>query len=124
MYRQDKLYLAFRNKDIMKYLAFRLDVAEESFLSIAKDEESENSGEECDGDNNDRPKSKRQRTVPIPPSQRRTAGNKHLPEMDDIPLAMRCRQKDCKGRSRVRCSSCNVYLCLTTKRNCFKEFHE
>lgn len=50
----------------------------------------------------------------------------HLPEVE-------CKRKRCKfcqqqlkkeNRTSIRCSTCDVYLCLTTDRNCFKEYHE
>lgn len=47
-------------------------------------------------------------------------GLHHMPECGK---KMRC--KNCKHTAftRVRCQKCNVWLCLTTKKNCFSEFH-
>jgi hypothetical protein len=46
----------------------------------------------------------------------------HMPEsVDDNP--QRCKLEGCKSRSRVKCLKCEVYLCLTKDRNCFKDFH-
>ncbi|XP_049523764.1 piggyBac transposable element-derived protein 2-like [Dermacentor silvarum] len=35
----------------------------------------------------------------------------------------RCMFEGCKGKPRIKCEKCNVHLCLTNARNCFKEFH-
>ena len=38
-------------------------------------------------------------------------------------LGQRCKNEGCQGRSRIKCEKCNVFLCLTKDRNCFKRFH-
>ena len=38
-------------------------------------------------------------------------------------LGQRCKIEGCKGQSRIKCEKCDVFLCLTNKRNCFKAFH-
>ena len=38
-------------------------------------------------------------------------------------LGQRCKMEDWKGRSCIKCEKCDVFLCLTNKRNCFKAFH-
>lgn len=30
---------------------------------------------------------------------------------------------DCDGKSRMMCEKCKVHLCITSKKNCFIEFH-
>ncbi|CAM1303566.1 Uncharacterised protein r2_g1334 [Pycnogonum litorale] len=35
----------------------------------------------------------------------------------------RCRVPNCAGLTQVKCEKCNVRLCFTAKRNCFKLFH-
>lgn len=35
----------------------------------------------------------------------------------------RCKKPGCKGVPKIKCSKCNVYLCLTPSANCFVQFH-
>uniref|UniRef100_A0A3B4UT34 PiggyBac transposable element-derived protein 3-like n=1 Tax=Seriola dumerili TaxID=41447 RepID=A0A3B4UT34_SERDU len=53
----------------------------------------------------------------------RRRANAHLPEMISLKNAMHCRQPGCTGRTRVRCVTCKVFLCLQTERNCYSDFH-
>ncbi len=53
----------------------------------------------------------------------RRRANAHLPEMIGLKNAMRCRQLGCTGRTRVRCMTCKVFLCLQTEHNCYSAFH-
>ena len=46
----------------------------------------------------------------------------HWPEHLDG-LGQRCKMEGCAGRSRIKCTKCNIFLCLTKDRNCFKAFH-
>ena len=63
--------------------------------------------------------------IPVPPLERRHEEAKHMPEMDSGKTSYhRCRLSTCKKLARVKCSSCRVYLCLTSDRNCFKQFHQ
>lgn len=57
----------------------------------------------------------------LPSIARRTASAKHMPEF--VNMRSRCRQ--CHyNKSRTRCSTCNISLCLTKDRNCYKLFHK
>lgn len=63
--------------------------------------------------------------VPVPPLKRRQENAKHMPEMDSGKASYhRCRLPGCQKLARVKCSSCCVYLCLTSDRNCFMSFHQ
>ena len=64
-------------------------------------------------------KKRRGPTVPIPPktSQDEIA---HWP----VFLAKgRCKKPGCTGIVMTACEKCNVHLCFTPKKNCFKDFH-
>lgn len=40
------------------------------------------------------------------------------------PKKNRCRAKQCKnGFTTMTCMKCNVWLCLTAKKNCFFDYH-
>lgn len=47
----------------------------------------------------------------------------HFPVHSDKALPTRCKNIGCDGRSRWKCSKCDVHLCLTIKNNCFYSFH-
>ena len=47
---------------------------------------------------------------------------RHFPCAIDA-LGQRCKMEGCKGQSRFKRKKCDVFLCLTNKRNCFKAFH-
>ena len=63
--------------------------------------------------------------VPVPSVNKRQEEAKHMPEMGSGKVSYhRCRLAGCKKLARVKCSTCHVYLCLTSDRNCFKQFHQ
>ena len=47
----------------------------------------------------------------------------HWSQPNDLAIPQQCKMEGCKGKSRTLCEKCNVYLCLTKDRNCFKDFH-
>lgn len=59
---------------------------------------------------------------PIPVSDVRLDGKDHLPIPFKSECAQRCRQRGCAGRGRIRCSKCDVVLCLTAKKIVFSVF--
>lgn len=61
--------------------------------------------------------------VTLPAKEVRKLGSEHLPIAEDLKDAARCRNENCSGRTRVRCSKCNIFLCILKNRNCFFEFH-
>lgn len=50
----------------------------------------------------------------------------HLPKMDLLKNATKCKNSPCSRNNRTHfyCTKCNVHLCLTKDRNCFAEFHK
>jgi len=61
--------------------------------------------------------------TPFPPEHKAKDKYEHWPIVDDSKTARNCRNKKCKSRTRVRCSKCNIYLCLTTENTCSKDIH-
>lgn len=59
--------------------------------------------------------------VPLPSKYRRMHASLHIPEVADH--QMRCHEIGCNSRTTITCNYCNVGLCLTKTRNCFKTFH-
>lgn len=60
--------------------------------------------------------------VQIPSKIRRTQGSTHMPDV--VEKQHRCRMSGCDKKTTIRCLNCDLFLCLTAKRNCFKDFHE
>lgn len=65
----------------------------------------------------------RNRPAGLPSAARRYDQYGLFAVCEDLPAPLRCRLEDCNSRSRIRCSKCNVYLCLNKNKNCFLGFH-
>lgn len=63
---------------------------------------------------------------PAPPSTgKRYDGYDHLPMFDNSIQSPRCcRFEGCNSRSKIVCTKCNVYLCLSRANNCFYTYHK
>ncbi|KAG7494019.1 hypothetical protein JOB18_021211 [Solea senegalensis] len=116
LYRRDNQENGTPRKGIMKFLEYRMDVAQ-VFLNKCKvtDAEEERAHRPEPGP--------RFRVTPIPNISVRTASAGHLPEVANLKNPMRCRLQGCTGKSRVHCLTCNVFLCLQSGRNCYEAFH-
>lgn len=66
---------------------------------------------------------KRNKTEKKPTNSLRYDSNGHFPEFDKNDNATRCKNENCKFKTRLFCMKCNIHLCLTPSRNCFKSFH-
>lgn len=118
LYRQDNTECGTPKRNIMQFLEFRMTVAQAYLSKCGTDvedaqEENEHVLQQCC----------KHKFTPVPNVSVRTTSAKHLPEMVNLKNPMRCREKGCTGKSRVRCMTCNVFLCLQTERNCFAAFH-
>ena len=60
--------------------------------------------------------------APVPPAAVRQDNTDHWPVV--MPKKGRCKYPGCTGIVRVQCTKCDVYLCLTTEKNCFIRFHK
>lgn len=118
LYCQDNRERGTPNKDVMQFLEFRMAVAQ-GFLT-KRDTGVEHVQEEAAHASQEGHK---RHVTPVPPVSVRTTCAVHIPEMVNLKNPMRCREKGCSGKSRVRCMKCDVYLCLQTGRNCFATFH-
>jgi len=49
----------------------------------------------------------------------------HIPAVDRLKNPTKCKHPECsrKHRTHTFCEKCDVHLCLSSDRNCFKEFH-
>jgi hypothetical protein len=66
-------------------------------------------------------KRQRRRLQQCPTTDSRLDNISHWPQYTSF--RMHCRVPSCKGQSRVRCTKCGVYLCLSNERNCFITYH-
>jgi len=106
----------------MDLMHFKISVAREWLTKSPKkralsSEESNSSGTE----ENQTIKRSQNYRAPVPPKTKVNDGFEHWPEVCNIPNPKCCSMKGCKG---TKCTKCDIYLCLTAKKNCFKIFHE
>ncbi|KAM8743645.1 piggyBac transposable element-derived protein 3-like isoform 2-T2 [Acanthopagrus schlegelii] len=119
LYRKDHAICAGPKTRPIQFLQFRMEVAKillaqhhgaDADISEQSEEEDSNQGV-------------KRHVTELPHVSVRRRANAHLPEMVGLKNAMRCRQPGCTGRTRVRCVTCKVFLCLQTERNCYSAFH-
>uniref|UniRef100_A0A3B4A161 PiggyBac transposable element-derived protein domain-containing protein n=1 Tax=Periophthalmus magnuspinnatus TaxID=409849 RepID=A0A3B4A161_9GOBI len=65
---------------------------------------------------------KRSATKAIPTQEVRSDSVGHWPVMETV--RQRCKRPNCKGLTVSKCVKCNVHLCLSKRKNCFRDFHE
>ncbi|XP_034550067.1 piggyBac transposable element-derived protein 3-like isoform X2 [Notolabrus celidotus] len=122
LYRKDLAVCGTPKKSIMQFLEFRTEVAQ-IFLAQHDSQEDDTDLLEL-ADDEDLPIQGGKRPVmAVPHVSVRRRANAHLPEMVSLKNAARCRAAGCTGRSRVRCVTCKVFLCLQADRNCYTAFH-
>ena len=119
-YKTDCKHHNVNSKKILDLHDFKIQVAQELILTSQKRKRSLIENEEhvprkkCRG---------RPGLVPIPPQVVRSNQANHLPQAEDLSTAQRCRKEGCKGRSRIKCIKCDIFLCILKERNCFRDFH-
>lgn len=107
-------------KDRFDYLDFRSDLAYKLLNLQNTDDEDAMS---VDEEPNNRPVWKKK--TPLPHEALRKKASLHMPEWPADGKPSRCRLPGCKSpKCRIKCTTCNVFLCLNANRNCFKIFHE
>ncbi|KAL3185346.1 hypothetical protein MRX96_030163 [Rhipicephalus microplus] len=100
-------------KEVLSQLQFKQDIAE----TLIRENPMHNRKERSDP-----PATDNSRPVQLPNLDTRRDRFDHFPEFCSLKNAMRCRNENCKGKTRVKCTKCNVFLCLQGK-NCFVKFH-
>uniref|UniRef100_A0A034WM56 PiggyBac transposable element-derived protein domain-containing protein n=1 Tax=Bactrocera dorsalis TaxID=27457 RepID=A0A034WM56_BACDO len=109
-------------KAIHDLLSFRLALAEALVADQTNTSVEWCSGSES-GDVDLTPPSERYRPADQPCPEKRLDGINHWPEESGLKSARMCRRKECKSRTRTRCTKCDVYLCFSKKKNCFTIYH-
>ena len=107
-----------QSKDL---LWFRLDLADTLLNCPEKDRQERESSDE----NEQILIPGRYKPPPSPSAGKRHDGYDHLPLFDDkIQTPRCCRMENCKSRSKIYCTKCKVYLCLSRASNCFYTYHK
>ncbi|XP_034079081.1 piggyBac transposable element-derived protein 3-like [Gymnodraco acuticeps] len=122
LYRKDLAICAAPKKSIMQFLEFRTEMAMTLLAQHhgqGSDADLSEQSEEEDNSN----QGKKRFVTAVPHVSVRRRANAHLPEMISLKNAARCRVAGCTGRTRVRCVTCKVFLCLQGDRNCYTAFH-
>ncbi|KAK7131869.1 hypothetical protein R3I93_018436 [Phoxinus phoxinus] len=122
LHRRDNQENGTSRKSILKFLEFRMVVAQVFLSKCGVLHEDAHVAEEENENKHLPPPGKKSRVTPIPHISVRSSAA-HLPEMMALKNPMRCRAQGCTGKSCVRCMTCNVHLCLQSERNCFAAFH-
>ncbi|CAK1599853.1 unnamed protein product [Parnassius mnemosyne] len=118
-FKRDQIDKGVPLKKIQQLRFFKLDLGEKIIEMYTNEETvSADSEEEVNAPTK---RKKGKPTLPLPSMKRRQQAAKHMPLFEN--KQARCRH--CHyNKSRTKCSTCNVSLCFTKYRNCYKEFHE
>lgn len=120
-YRKDCEILKAKKIDILDLIGFKMRIAEALIKGIST-AESESDDEPFEPVMRKKLPGRPGR-VSLPPPEVAKSKALHLPKAMEIKEAQRCRNPDCTRRTRVKCISCNIFLCVVKDRDCFIEFH-
>lgn len=112
-YQRDTQAMGTPKKEVLSQLQFKQDIAE----TLIRGNPAPNNKQR-----HDTPAADNTRPVQLPNIDTRSDRFDHFPEFCSLKNAMRCRNDNCKGKTRVKCIRCNVFLCLHGK-NCSVKFH-
>lgn len=113
-----------RQSDVMDLLHFKMRLAETLIKSsfAAKKRGRPSTSTDVSAEATPQRKSKIAERQPF--NEVRYDNSGHLPELSDSSKPItRCKNEKCTSRTHTYCIKCNVHLCFTTKRNCFRAYH-
>lgn len=131
-YKRDAANLEVSDKDTMDLLHFKQRLPESLMLvckpispGVKRGRPSRSPSQEEYPQSSTTPTRKHRTVDRTPLEEVQKDGFYHFPlYYDDRKEAARCKKIDCKGRTRVKCSKCQVHLCFTKKHNCFFDYHQ
>ncbi|XP_076036256.1 uncharacterized protein LOC143022126 isoform X1 [Oratosquilla oratoria] len=120
LYRRDGNSLEIPSKKLMDGLAFRSQVAE-ALTKCRKDVTRKRSRKSrSEVEKGLIAKKRKGRVTPVPTKDIRMDSVGHWPLPSDC---QRCKFPGCKRKATMKCSKCQVHLCLNKQSNCFLSFH-
>ena len=125
-YRQDCVILNVKKNDILDLAGFKMRIAEcliKGFLNTDQSSDDDTADEKYDSPVQQQRTAGRPGRVPLPIPEVAQKNARHLPKAMEIKEAQRCRNPGCTKRTRVKCISCNIFLCVVKERHCFIHFH-
>lgn len=122
-YRRDCKSKKVKAKDTMDLLKFRLNLGEYLLSGTKRRTPDETESDEENNLNQENERRKRRVPATLPCVDKRYDGFEHWPSCEDMKNPVKCRLEGCDSRSRVRCTKCNIFLCFTKHKNCFRSFH-
>lgn len=112
-----------RVRKIEQLRAFKLQLGEvliESNSPVTPRYDEDDDDEALTQMSNDFKRTRGTPATPLPSKKRRTTASEHMPKFSDT--QGRCRLCH-ENKTFFLCSTCNIRLCLTKKRNCYSQFH-
>lgn len=116
-YKNDCTSKKIKSKDL---LWFRIDLADALINCVSIPQ----SALEDDPPSSSGDRSFKRYRPTVPPSfDKRYDKYNHLPVFDELSRGRKCRLESCSSTTKVRCTKCDVYLCILRKQNCFYAYH-
>lgn len=117
--------LEIPKKKIMDLISFGMYIAE--FLihagNTSKKRVGQPSGSSSPSEPSTPPTNKKSIMEVRPINEIRFDNVDHLPIFDETKEGARCKNNKCSKKTHFICKKCNVHLCITRDRNCYKDFH-
>ncbi|XP_048860909.1 piggyBac transposable element-derived protein 3-like [Brienomyrus brachyistius] len=111
-------------KDRLQYLEFKLLLAEDLIAQAQCGQGQEFDEVVSDVSTDDEYIPPKRRSVePQPNDSLKKYGAIHMPKMVEAAHASRCRRAGCNGKTYVKCTKCNMFLCIAKGKNCFLAYH-
>lgn len=125
-YRQDALNMGIKKNNIKDLMEFKMEIARYWLAASIKNKRPFTFDSSLSSEDNLEPvepqhKIQNNRTS-FPPEHKAKDKYEHWSIVDDLKTARNCTNKKCKSRTRIRCSKCNIYLCLTQRTLVLKIF--
>lgn len=102
----------------MDSMMFKMQIAESLISGELSCQPDDATDSESDEDHD------RKRVLPLPSFPHRTTHALHMPtSLPKYTERRRCRYPGCPEKTRFSCTTCKMFLCLSSERNCYSLFH-